>query len=462
VFRGGAASDELEAAAADDADRMSRILSAGSSPSDTDMATRSTIVIANPGILMRSVTTLAIAAISPFFGTASLHAQSSFGSGCAGASGVTPTMSVSGIVKSGSTWTLEVTAPGGIGLGYLAIGFSGTTASAIGGLPLPLDLGVLFGDPLWSGCALNVDPSYALQPYAFDPNVNGGLATFTFPGFDIGTVYMQAINIDADFVTRIAGVSQGLAVRRTAPAGMVAIEPGTFQMGSNATFEWPYYQDFFTSSTIHTVTITYPFWMGQHEVTQADYAALMGSNPSVYVGPNHPVENLTWIDARAYCTALNVAETLAGNVPLGYEYRLPTEAEWEYACRARTTTEFNTGPELVCAEARMTLTYHGGPPMTFCGYPNGPGDVGSFAPNAWGLYDMHGNVWEYCLDTYHLFTSAPVTDPFVTGPGVRIIRGGAWHSASSDCRSGNRYFVLTDSARDFYGFRVVLGPVLIP
>jgi formylglycine-generating enzyme required for sulfatase activity len=410
---------------------------------------------------MKHTLTSVVVVASVFAST--LEAQTLFGTSCAGASGVTPTLAVNGMVKSGSTWTLEVTAPGGIGFGYLLIGFSNTSASAFGGLPLPIDLGGFFGDPLWSGCSLHVDPSYALQPYAFDPNSNGGLATFAFPGWDFGTVYMQAVNFDADFVTRIAGVSHGLAVRRTAPAGMVAIAPGTFSMGSNAPGGAPYF-DGQDKNVEHMVTISYPFWMGEHEVTQTEYTALMGSNPSSFVGPNRPVETVSWNTARAYCTALTVQETLAGNVPAGYEYRLPTEAEWEYACRAGTTTEFNVGAELLCGDAWFNETYHPTNTLISCHNPFGTTDVGGHAPNAWGLYDMHGNVGEWCLDSYADYSAASVTDPFVTGGPRRLIRGGNWNDFSFKCRSAFRGGQNIDpgSAYFYFGFRVVLAPVLVP
>ncbi|QDU85999.1 Serine/threonine-protein kinase pkn1 [Planctomycetes bacterium Pla163] len=403
---------------------------------------------------------LATLALASTVLSSSLEAQTSHGAGCAGASGVTPTLAVSGIVKSGQSWTLEITAPGGLGLGYLAIGFSNTTASAFGGVPLPIDLGGFFGDPLWSGCSLNVDPSYALQPYAFDPNANGGLATFTFPGFDFGTVYLQAVNVDADFVTRIAGVSQGLAVGRTAPAGMVAIEPGTFAMGSDAAITSPYF-NVSGQQPVRLVTLSQPFWIGEREVTQAEYTAVMGANPSFFVGPSRPVEFVSWFDARAYCAALTVAETLAGNVPFGYEYRLPTEAEWEYACRGGTTTEFNVGADLFCADAWFAGTYHLGPSFVSCGHPSGTTAVGSYAPNAWGLFDMHGNVWEWCLDSFSEYGPEAVTDPFVTGAQNKVVRGGGWDDGSNGCRSAVRA-ATNPGAQNDVGFRVVLAPVLIP
>jgi formylglycine-generating enzyme required for sulfatase activity len=418
-------------------------------------------VFGHDGLVPDLLMTRILASIAVAFSIASTQAdaQTQFGTSCAGASGVTPTLAVSGVVKSGQNWTLEVTAPGGIGLGYLAIGFSNTSASAFGGLPLPLDLGGFFGDPLWSGCSLNVDPSYALAPYFFDPNNNGGLATFTFPGFDFGTVHMQAVNIDADFATRIAGVSQGLAVRRTAPVGMVAIAPGTFSMGSNAAGSAPYFGPI---GPVHTVTLSAPFWMGEREVTQAEFEAVMGFVPSAFLGASLPVENVTWFDAWAYCSALTALETLAGNVPAGYEYRLPTEAEWEYACRAGTTTEFNTGADLLCADARISSTYHPANVLTSCSSPSGTAIGGGYAPNAWGLYDMHGNVTEWCLDTFANYDAAPATNPVVTGGAFRVVRGGSWLTNSVNCRSAYRSSIAPSNISPTIGFRVVLAPIVTP
>jgi len=404
--------------------------------------------------------TLSALALSGSFFAAELRAQTHFGSSCAGASGATPTLAVSGIVAAGQSWTLEITAPGGIGFGYLLIGFSNTNASALGGLPLPIDLGAFFARSSWSGCFLNVDPSYTLQPYAFDPNVDGGLAELAFPGWDTGTVYVQAMNLDADFVTRIAGVSQGLAVQRTLPTGMIPAAPGSFAMGSSALDQAPYFGQA-TEKPVHTVTLSYGFAIAEHEVTQAEYAARMGSNPSAHLGPHRPVDSVTWFDARAYCVALTAAETLAGRVPSAYEYRLPTEAEWEYACRAGITTEFNLGSTLFCADAWIFYSQHS---ASFCGIPIdfGSSDVGSFPPNLWGLFDMHGNVSEWCLDSFASYPVGPVTDPFVTGGPARVRRGGGWQSPSHVCRSASRVGDAPLSTNPTVGFRVVLAPIVVP
>ena len=141
------------------------------------------------------------------------QAQTPFGSSCAGASGVTPKLTVSGLVESGSPWTLEVEAPGGLGLGFLLVGSSNATSSSLGGAPLPLDLSAFFGDPLWSGCALNVDPDLLILPYTFSPSVADGAWSTDLPGFDGVDLYVQALNVDPDFTTRIAGLSEGVVVR---------------------------------------------------------------------------------------------------------------------------------------------------------------------------------------------------------------------------------------------------------
>ncbi|MFM7298694.1 MAG: formylglycine-generating enzyme family protein, partial [Planctomycetota bacterium] len=174
--------------------------------------------------------------------------------------------------------------------------------------------------------------------------------------------------------------------------------------------------------------------------------------------PNFPVAPVSWFSARAYCAALTAQQAALGTVPAGYEYRLPTEAEWEYACRAGTTTEFNTGASLVCNQARLWSSYHSN---SSCG-SGSPVSVGSYAPNAWGLYDMHGNVCEWCLDSLADYPFGAVTDPFVTGGPGRVIRGGGWDRDSNECRSAFRNGVDSGFPLPFEGFRVVLAPVLVP
>jgi len=178
-------------------------------------------------------------------------------------------------------------------------------------------------------------------------------------------------------------------------------------------------------------------------VTQAEYQALTGTNRSNLQGaslPNsgsRPVERVSWNDAVAHCAALTAQQAALGRVPSGYQFRLPTEAEWEYCCRAGTTTEFHCGPTLVCGQANFYYSYH---TSSYCA-ASGNGQtlpVGGNAANAWGLFDKHGNVWEWCLDGWDgaaNYPSSPVVDPYVLSGPDRVVRGGGWSSYSYHCRS---------------------------
>jgi formylglycine-generating enzyme required for sulfatase activity len=243
------------------------------------------------------------------------------------------------------------------------------------------------------------------------------------------------------------------------PPGMAAIPAGTFLMGSNAASGAPYFGNS-TAQPVHEVSITNCFWMGQHEVTQAEYLALAGSNPSSFQGATRPVETVSWHDARSYCAALTAQQAALGQVPTGYQYRLPTEAEWEYACRAGTTTEFHYGSALFCGDARLGYSYHSD---SSCFNPSGTVPVGAYAPNAFGLYDMHGNVWEWCLDSWARYNSGAQSDPFVTGGSSRVLRGGGWNASSALSWSAFRNVNGNPGATmSNLGFRVVLAPVLVP
>jgi formylglycine-generating enzyme required for sulfatase activity len=158
---------------------------------------------------------------------------------------------------------------------------------------------------------------------------------------------------------------------------------------------------------------------------------------------------------------LTATEQAAGRVPTGYQYRLPTEAEWEYCCRAGTTTEWNTGTSLSTSQANFA----GG--LANSTYTSGQtAMVSSYAPNGFGLHDMHGNVWEWCLDSFAAYAPGPLTDPFVTGGAYRVIRGGSWGGYGSGsaafCRSAIRDYNTPGFADNLIGFRVVLAPVTVP
>ena len=233
---------------------------------------------------------------------------------------------------------------------------------------------------------------------------------------------------------------------------MIWIEPGTFMMGSPEDENGRDYNE-----TQHEVTLTRGYWIGKYEVTQAQYQAVMGTNPSYFNGADLPVEMVSWDDAKALCKKLTELERSAGRLPEGYEYNLPTEAQWEYACRAGTRSALNSGQNLTDKEEC--------PEMDEVGWYGGNSDfqthpAGQKQPNAWGLYDMHGNVCEWCLDWYDDYPADAVTDP--TGPDAgsyRILRGGANGDDAQDCRSAARSHTSPGSNFDFCGFRVALTPV---
>jgi formylglycine-generating enzyme required for sulfatase activity len=220
------------------------------------------------------------------------------------------------------------------------------------------------------------------------------------------------------------------------------IPPGQFLMGSPPKEEW--HRD---NETLHRVTLTKAFYMATTEVTQAQWKTLMGTNPSFCTGDKLPVETVTWQQAVEFCRKLSDKE--------GTKYRLPTEAEWEFACRAGTTTPFHTGETISTEQANYdgNYTYAGGEKGVFREETT---DVGSFAPNAWGLHDMHGNVWEWCADWYGEYANGDATDP--TGPAQgeeRVLRGGTWINFPAVCRSANRGKAVPLSWNFHFGFRVV-------
>jgi formylglycine-generating enzyme required for sulfatase activity len=200
----------------------------------------------------------------------------------------------------------------------------------------------------------------------------------------------------------------------------------------------------------HPVTISRDFWLSKFEVTQGEYEAIMGTNPSHFTGdPNRPVERVSYFKAVAYCAALTSRERQAGRLPAGYEYRLPTEAEWEYACRAGTTNWFSFDEAVAEADLYAWTAENSG---------ENPQPVGLKQPNPWGLHDMHGNVWEWCLDWFGAYPKAPVTDP--TGPPqgeYKVFRGGSWYHDVEFARSANRFMMSPSNGIHFVGFRVALA-----
>lgn len=228
---------------------------------------------------------------------------------------------------------------------------------------------------------------------------------------------------------------------------MVEIPGGTFTMGSPE--DEPERRD--SESPQRQVTVP-GFFMGRFQVTQAQYEAIVGSNPSSFSGANRPVEQVNWNDAIEFCEKLSQRTERT--------YRLPSEAEWEYACRAGTTTPFHCGETItsVLVNYDASVTYRSEPAGE---YRQQTIDVGSFPPNAFGLHDMHGNVWEWCQDVWHENYNGAPTDgsAWIEGGGSdwRLRRGGSWDFNPGNCRSATRYWFFPDNRNYNVGFRVVLS-----
>jgi formylglycine-generating enzyme required for sulfatase activity len=265
-------------------------------------------------------------------------------------------------------------------------------------------------------------------------------------------------------VLAVSVSTQNVSAQSKVPDTFVRINGGTFTMGSPA--NEPGRDD--DEGPQHQVTVS-AFYMGKYEVTQKEYQEVMGTNPSNFKGPNLPVENISWFDAVEYCNkrsqkeGLTPAYTISGagnNLTVDWNrnangYRLPTEAEWEYACRAGTTGPFNTGNNITTDQAN----YDGNHPYNNNAkgtYRDKTTPVGSFAPNPWGLYDMHGNVYEWCWDWYGSYPSGAQTDPVgaVTGT-YRVARGGGWYSNGQNLRSARRSFDGPLNGGSILGFRLV-------
>ncbi len=226
----------------------------------------------------------------------------------------------------------------------------------------------------------------------------------------------------------------------------VVAPAGKFQMGSNSglAYEQP----------VHEVELSHDFWISKYEITQKQWLAVMDTNPSIFVGLDLPVANIDWKDAIVFCNRLSKMlgfdtcySFYEGNVfwdTIANGFRLPTEAEWEYACRAGTTTEFagNGNP--------LDMGWFD---LNSGGKPHPPGRKN---PNDWGIYDMHGNVWEWCWDWFEPFyySNSPKTNPIGPPTGkTRVVRGGSWNKGTTFGRSSSRAF--PEDQKTNFGFRIV-------
>ena len=233
----------------------------------------------------------------------------------------------------------------------------------------------------------------------------------------------------------------GAVVKNSVGIELVYVPPGSFMMGSETGES--------DEKPVHRVSIGNGFYMGKYEITQAEWQAVMGNNPSFFKGcDNCPVEQVSRDDAIAFIARLNAQND-------GFTYRLPTEAEWEYACRAGTTTDFAFGDSINSAQANFDGNFPYGKAAKGV-YRKKTTPVGSFQPNAFGLYDMHGNVWEWCQDEYHdNYNGAPTDGSAWMSDRPRVFwlsRGGDWYYHGRNVRSANRQFNGVEHSRDYFGY----------
>jgi formylglycine-generating enzyme required for sulfatase activity len=272
-------------------------------------------------------------------------------------------------------------------------------------------------------------------PMPSDHSISFETVTLDSRGSLIARVQCQARVITMDLGS---GVTLDLA----------AVPAGSFQMGSR--HEGGYADE----RPVHPVFLS-AFWLGRGLVTQAQWQSVMGKLPGYrFHGADLPVDNICWKEAADFCARLSKKT--------GQRYELPSEAQWEYACRAGTLTPFSFGETITTDFVNYVgeHTFRDEPPGI---YRHGPTPAGTFPPNPWGLFDMHGNMWEFCADAwYDDYTGAPVDgSPRATGhrergaSAFRAARGGSWHEIPAHCRSAIRLKVEENDRMEFYGLRVM-------
>ena len=226
------------------------------------------------------------------------------------------------------------------------------------------------------------------------------------------------------------------------PLELVIIPAGKFMMGSLV-----HEKNRYANEKQNEVTLTKSYCLGKYPVIQEQWEGIMGNNPSKKKGAKLPITDISWDHCQEFIRKLNAK--------IDGRYRLPTEAEWEYACRAGTSTAYSVGNSLTEADANI----HVGIACIHGGMPTGIKAAGSYKPNAFGLYDMHGNVWEWCEDRYGDYPSEPVTDP--KGPTTgdrRVLRGGSFNYDDSVARSSHRNYYMPSVRVSSFGFRLARTP----
>jgi formylglycine-generating enzyme required for sulfatase activity len=276
---------------------------------------------------------------------------------------------------------------------------------------------------------------------------------------------MQARTLSASVAGKAAEAVKGKAAAAGPAAGhgwtvpgvrlkLAYVAPGSFQMGSN--------DGEADEKPVHEVHLSHGFWMGTVAVTQAEYRTVTrneegdtagsATDPSKFKDSRNPVETVSWDDAVAFCEKLTTRERDAGRLPAGLEYRLPTEAEWEYAARGGAKSE---GYTYSGSNTATDVAWHD------ANSDNGPHPVGQKQPNELGLYDMSGNVWEWCLGWYDAgyYGRSPNADPENSqASSYRVRRGGSWIDDAGGVRSAYRFGLGPGQANGTVGFRACLGP----
>lgn len=334
----------------------------------------------------------------------------------------------------------------------MIMGVTGCALAGITGGPLAAVLpcgsamvnvvAALSGDLAWQGVAADLSAYIC----AVDPTRLSCLSAVLDVTLFVTQSAEQSETALADAIAAARAVLADGTPPNPAPDRLVWIPPGTFTMGSPDDENGRQSDE----SPLTHVTLTRGFWLGRYEVTQAEYQSVRGMNPSNWKGDNLPVEQVSWNDAVAYCQQLTQQTRDGGMLAEGWEYRLPTEAQWEYACRAGTTTRFHFGETY--SDLGDYAWYSGN-----SSYRTHP--VGQKQANAWGLHDMQGNVQEWCMDRYGFYPGGSVSDP--TGPtsGLgRVIRGSNWNRSQVQCRSALRSYRGDGSTSSGLGFRVALAP----
>lgn len=353
--------------------------------------------------------------------------------------GMVPSASVSAtytragasVTNAVATGTLAQGQSGTITVSCIAMDTDGTVQS------VTVDLSAI-GGPSAQGLTLGSGNQWSWFGSVTPPS--GGTKTITFTATDNnGATGAGQASISVQEAGGPAPDTEALDLGSGVAMTMVKIPAGSFEMGTNSTeYEW-----LTNSRPVHSVTFLQPFYMGMHEVTQAQWRAVMGTNPSYFTGDNRPVEQVSWNDAVAFCEALSTK--------VGRTIRLPSEAEWEYACKAGS------------GDTKYFFGNDDGQLGTYAWYWGNSGsrthDVGGRTPNPWGLRDVHGNVWEWCEDVWHdTYIGAPPDGSAWTsgGDGVgRVLRGGSWGNGENNgCLSASRGWYPPDYSNSNGGFRI--------